>query len=640
MPTLTAFFIFVILAISSREIGQFLGRALRLPYITGYLFAGVIFGPFVLNLINSETFEQLRFVDDLALAVIALVAGSELYLREIRSRIKPIFLNAAGVAVAAVFVIMLAMMILGDALPFMRDVDTAGRLALALLTATILLALSPPSTIAVIQEVRARGMFTRTVLSITVVMDVVIIVLFAIVSAFVSAFVEGGNLDLSFLLILVAELAAGLLSGYIVGRMLALVLSSRLDRALKTLLLLLISYAIFPLTEQIAVLAHDSFPFEFHIEPLLVAMVGGFYVTNFSAYRDELVEILHYVGPPIYVAFFTLTGVSLNLNVLIASGLIALVLFAIRVLSVFAGSFAGGTLAGESMQFRRFMWMGLITQAGIALGLAREAALNFPGLVDDSFTTVVVAVISISILVGPYFLKSALRRVGEAHEPGQADPDEIRDVLILGLEGQTVTLARQLLSNHWRVKLADTSLARVESFSDSSLETYHIDEISEDSLSGLMTPSTDAVVMMLDKDDDNLKACQVAFEKFGVKRLIVRLNDMTWADYFKAYSTVVVDPATAMVHLLDQSVRAPQSVNLLLHQDPEYTIMQITVTNLDAHGTLLRDLRLPGDVLILEITRQRHSIVPNGSTALHMHDEVTLIGKPASLEQVVLKLGY
>ncbi|MEO1443728.1 MAG: cation:proton antiporter, partial [Chloroflexota bacterium] len=82
---------FVIVAVAAREIGHFLGR-FKLPHITGYLLAGLIIGPFVLNLIPSEAIDGLRFVDEISLAVIAFVAGSELYLKELRSRMRPILL--------------------------------------------------------------------------------------------------------------------------------------------------------------------------------------------------------------------------------------------------------------------------------------------------------------------------------------------------------------------------------------------------------------------------------------------------------------------------------------------------------------------------------------------------------------------
>ncbi|MEL7237051.1 MAG: cation:proton antiporter, partial [Chloroflexota bacterium] len=210
---------FVIVAVAAREIGHFLGR-FKLPHITGYLLAGLIIGPFVLNLIPSEAIDGLRFVDEISLAVIAFVAGSELYLKELRSRMRPILLNVLGITVAALVIISTAVYFLTQFIPFADGLSDTARIAVALLGGTILLALSPASTIAVIQEVRARGPFTKTILSVTVVMDIVIIVLFAISTALAAALLFDEPMNASFVGLLALDLAIAVGAGYLIGRLL------------------------------------------------------------------------------------------------------------------------------------------------------------------------------------------------------------------------------------------------------------------------------------------------------------------------------------------------------------------------------------------------------------------------------------
>ena len=120
----------------------------------------------------------------------------------------------------------------------------------------------------------------------------------------------------------------------------------------------------------------------------------------------------------------------------------------------------------------------------------------------------------------------------------------------------------------------------------------------------------------------------------------MRVNDLTQAEKFTEMGALVVDQASAMVNLLNQSVRAPQSTALLLHQDSGRELVQVTVSNPDVSGMLVRDLRLPQDVLLLDVTRNGQSIVPNGYTQLNLWDEITLIGKAKSLEDTTLKIGF
>ncbi|NDJ84833.1 MAG: potassium transporter TrkA [Chloroflexi bacterium] len=636
--TLEYFVAFVVIALASHRIGK-LFSAFRLPYITGYLFAGTLAGPFILEFLPEGSTEDLRFIDELTLAVIAFVAGSELYLKELEGRYRSIAANTFGIMVAAMILGGTVIFILTDFIPFTSDFSTTERVAVAILGSTILLALSPASTIAVIQEVRARGPFTKTILSVTVSMDVVIIVFFAISASIAAVLLTDAALNIGIVGLIAVDLVGAVVAGLLAGQLLKWVLGSTWHQYLKTGLLLVIGFLIFFLSFELTDFSKDNLPFELHFEPLLVAMVAGFFVTNFTPYRDPFAAILHDVGPYVYVAFFTLTGIALKLDVLVETLPIALTLFVVRAASIAIGSYAAGTLTGESEHFRRISWMAFITQAGIALGLAREVAVEFPGL-GNEFATMIISVVVLNEIFGPMFLKSALRRAGETHLPEDLQTDEIRDAVILGIDDQSLALARQLIAHNWQVTLADTDRQKVDAVKPNGLKLYHLGEINEATMSDICNSAVDAIVAMMDNDEDNLKIAQLACEEFGTRRLIVRPRDLTHVERFTRLGASVIDPGSAMVNLLDQSVRAPQTAALWMHRDPEFEIVQVTVTDPDMNGVLLRDLRLPDDVLILGIMRHGHTILPHGATALHLEDEVSLIGSPQSLEAMTLKLGY
>jgi Trk K+ transport system NAD-binding subunit/Kef-type K+ transport system membrane component KefB len=633
---LTVSFLFV--ALAAKKIGQWFSQV-GLPYITGYLLAGMVAGPFVLNLIPEGASTELRYIDEISLAVIAFVAGSELYLKEIRSRIKSIAWVTGSVMLVTFALGGAALFFLTELIPFTQGMDMTSRVAVAVLGSTILLALSPASTIAVIKEVRAKGAFTATVLGVTVTMDVVIILLFAVSVAVASALLTGLGFNISFVLLLLIDLVAAIAAGWLVGRLLQATLSTNLNKYVKIGVLLLIGFTVFATAFWLVEFSQDNLPWEIHVEPLLAAMIAGFYVTNFTNFRDEFASLLHDVGPAVYVAFFTLTGVALKLDILLTTLPIALALFVVRAGGIAIGSFFGGKVAGERDEFNKYAWMGLITQAGIALGLAREVAVEFPTL-GDAFATLVISVVVLNEIFGPMFLKFALRRAGEANLPVTATADEVRDVLIVGIEAQSIELARQLQQANWQVILADTNRDHVDRLSHEDLTEHYIPSIDEQTLGSLISNSIDAVVAMLPDDNDNLKVAELAQLKFGVKRPIIRPNDLTMVEAYTEMGALVVDPTSAMVSLLNQSVRAPQTTAVLLHQDSGREMVQVTISNKDVDGLLLRDLRLPNDVLFLDLTRNGSSIVPHGYTRVHLHDEVTLIGAAQSLEEATLKLGY
>lgn len=626
---------FLLVALAAKQIGKFFS-SYGLPYITGYLLAGALAGPFVLGMMPSGSADELRYIEDISLAVIAFIAGSELYLKELRSKLRTILTNTAGIVVSAFLLIGVALYFLEGLIPFTAGYPPTTKIAVAVLGATILLALSPASTIAVMQEVKAKGPFSKTVLSITVVMDVVIIVLFAVSVAFAGALIDSTPVTVSFLVILIVDILIALLAGYVLGRGIALLLSTPLHQMVKIGALLVLGYAIFESANIVPDLVYDATSVKIKIEPLLISMVAGFTITNFTNYRHNFEELLHDISPYVYVAFFALTGVALKLDILFGTLGIALALFGVRMAAIIVGTYAGGTIAGEEAKFRKWAGLGLITQAGIALGLAREAAVTFPDTLGGEFATLIIAVVVLNEVFGPLLLKFALRQVGEIQTGEGAN----RQLVILGVEPQSVALAREMDADGWNVILADVSKQHIEDLYVTDIDERYIEAINESTLGSLIKkgPAT-ALVTMLDDDKLNYQACEIASKEFGIESMVVRLRDVSLREKFLSMGVRVLDPASAMVTLLHQYLRAPEAVNLLLHQDPDHDVIQIRVTEKSIDGLPLRDLRLPSDVLILEILRDGQIIVPHGFSKLRSADELTLMGSPASLNEVALKLA-
>ncbi len=109
---------FVVIAFASNQFGRFFVKA-RLPLISGFLFTGIIAGPFMLGMIPEGATKNLRFVDETSLAFIAFAAGSELYLRELTSRLRSIAWVTIGLVVSTFSLGSLAIFLLADYVPFM-----------------------------------------------------------------------------------------------------------------------------------------------------------------------------------------------------------------------------------------------------------------------------------------------------------------------------------------------------------------------------------------------------------------------------------------------------------------------------------------------------------------------------------------
>ena len=631
---------FAFITFAAFQIGQ-LATRFHLPLISGYLLAGILAGPFLLQFMDVVNVEALRFLDETALAFIAFVAGSEMALDELRGRYRSIGWNTAAQIGAVYIVSGIGLFLLAEHIPFMRDLTPAGKLATALLGGTILAARSPSSAIAIINEMRARGPFTKTVLGVTLVTDVLIVVLFAVTTSIAATLLTGRSFDIGFIILVSFTILGSIGLGILIALVMGLILRNHWEDWVKIPLILLIGYLVFALSGEIRHFSHENLPFDLLFEPLLICMVASFWLTNRSPYRTELRHLLHQVEMPIFVIFFTLIGGSLDIGIVIALLPITVAIFAIRLLALFIGGYIGGNVAGDPAQFNRLTWMTYITQAGIGLGLAKEVAIEFPGLGSD-FTTLMVAAIVLSQLAGPPFFKFAIRLVGESHLPKEIADDEILDVVIVGIENQSRQLAERLLAHGWRVKLLDIDQSHVSQLtaSDGLRHEHWLSDISAERVREIIEPKTEVAVTLLPNDDDSLKLCKIFYEDFGITRQIARPHTFNLVEQFRELGVHVLDPANAMVHLLDNFVRAPQLAAMVFEDDPDHDVIQVTITDPSVDGLHLRELILPDDVLVMAIARRGHSIVPHGYTNLHLEDEVTLIGPTDSLDEVALKLGY
>jgi Trk K+ transport system NAD-binding subunit/Kef-type K+ transport system membrane component KefB len=620
---------FLIVALASNQIA-IVFQKIKFPLITGLIITGIIAGSSMLNFIERETLDDLNFLNDIALAIIAFSAGSELYLDDLRSRIKSIKWMVIGQLVITFLMSSALIYYAANFIPFMAKLPNATRFGISILFGTIFVARSPSSAIAVINEMRANGPFTKTVMGVTVVKDVLVIILFAVCFSLTKTLINGDSIGFSFLIILALELLFSFALGYIVGKLITLPFSFNLHPNIKATFILVLGYSIYLFADLVKIKSEAWFQHEIILEPLLIAIIGSFVLTNYSKHRIEFSELLHRISPIIYIIFFTLTGASLSFQTLVSVFGIALSLFFLRLISIFFGGVFGVFAANDNKKYALISWMPYLTQAGVALGLATIISHEFPTW-GHEFETVVIAIIVINQLVGPPLFKWSLNFVKESHLKATPDSDTSRDAVIFGVENQSIALAHQLIKNKWEVKLVTSLESLVKKYPD--LDIVCVKSLSKPDLSLLKLSQTEAAILMLD-DTRNFELATLIFEEFGTKDIIVRLNERQNFEKFHSLGAKVIDPSTAIVSLLDHFVRSPNAASLLLGMDEGQDSLDIEVKNSDIAGLRLRDLRLPSDLIMLSLKRKGQLLITHGYTTLRIGDIVTLVGSHTSLEDI------
>lgn len=622
---------FLIVAVAANQISK-LFLHIRLPLVTGLLVIGIIAGPDILGLISAEALGGLGFIYDFALAYIALAVGSELYLNEMRSRLKSIMYMTASQMVITFILSSLGVFILTGLMPFLDVLRTDERIAVSILVGTIFVARSPASAIAVINELRARGPFTQTVLGVSVMKEFLVIILFALTFTTAITLAKGVAFSINFAGSLTIELILALGLGYLAGKLLGFVLSIKFPPWLKTSIILLLGFAVFRFCHYLREITSEHFFTEIYVEPLLICIVGSLFVTNYSSYRPEFLKLMKEAGPPVYAVFFTIVGSTISLDVVSKTWMVALILTGIRFVALVVAGLTGGILAGDPMKFNKAAWAAYISPAGVSIGLTAVVAAEFK-VWGDELASIVLAVIILNQLIGPPLLKWAILYVGESHVKPDSAFTEIKGFAVLfGVENQSIALAQQLKNHGWNTRLVCLDDSPV-SFSSSDIEMVRIKEINPETLRQVGADKAESIVAML-SDDENYRICEIAYENFGTSEMVVRLNQGINFEKFNRLGVKIVEPSTAIVSLLDNFIRSPHATSLLLGMQKDQDTMEIELCNPDLHGLALRDLRLPQDIIILSITRGDQMIISHGYTQLRIGDTLTMVGSRKSLEKV------
>ena len=385
-------------------VGGEIARRARLPRLTGYLLVGFAVGPAWLGLVRREEVDALRFIADAAVAVIALAAGAELtrdVLRQGGGRVALARL-ASGAIVFPFLAVSLVLVSVSPWFPLTRHQPVGDAVVVALVLGTLAAASSPVVTMAIMSELDARGPVARTLLGVTVVQDIAVAILFTLVLGFGRALTSAGALNVAVagtaILQLVGSAAAGALLGFALGRYLSLV---RRDTVL-----FLVATAF--VAAEVARLMH--------LQTLIIALAAGFYLENFApAEGERLRRELKRGSLPVYVAFFALTGAGLRVGVLADLWPWILLLVGLRLVSLRYGLLWAGRHPSVTPAMARDGWLGLISQAGMALGLAQLARRAFPEW-GVSLETLIVAMIGVHEVAGPICFRMALVRAGEVTE--------------------------------------------------------------------------------------------------------------------------------------------------------------------------------------------------------------------------------
>ena len=366
---------------------------LRLPNVTAYITAGILIGPFCLDLIPEQIVRGTEFLPDIALAFIAFGTGEYFRFDTLKK-------NGGKVVVITLFESLLASLAVFVLTFFVLRLNTAFSVVLSALAA----ATAPASTLMTIRQTKAKGDFVDTLLQVVALDDIIGLLAYSVAISVAVASQTGGRVKAADILV-----PAGINVGVIaLGGLFGLVMKLILSKSSSSDNRLIISVSL--------LLAFCGVCAVFGISPLLGCMSMGTVYMNPSR-DDKLFKQLNYFSPPILLLFFVRSGVSFDLSALIKpSGsvgaypllLVGILYFVVRIAGKYAGALAGCAAVGKPKKTRVYLGLALIPQAGVAIGLAAMGARTLGGESGAALQTIILASSVLYELIGPACAKLSL----------------------------------------------------------------------------------------------------------------------------------------------------------------------------------------------------------------------------------------
>jgi trehalose 6-phosphate synthase len=375
-------------------------RQFRLPRLTGYLLFGLLFGPYLGNVISEPMARQLQIVNGIATTLIAFIAGLTLNLDRLGQRVSGIARVTAVTLVVAMVGLFVVAWVAWPWLPVAPHATGLAKLSMVALVVVVVVSFSPTMTAAVISETGARGPLSDLVLAMVVLADLVVLVLFSVLMQG-ARLVLGTNAgsEVNVLIRLAWEIGGAVAFGSLVGALFALYLRW-VGREIPIVLI-----AVGVVLSQVGTAQR--------FEPLLAAMAAGLVIENLAvAQGDALKMALQRGALPVLVVFFVAVGTSLRLDAVVTMGAVAIGLMVLRIALIRLGLTVGLRASHAASVFGAYAWTGLISQAGITLGLASVLATEFPSW-GEQVQMLLVALIAIDELIGPPVFRIGLARAGE-----------------------------------------------------------------------------------------------------------------------------------------------------------------------------------------------------------------------------------
>ena len=400
-------------------------KVLKLPNVTGYLIAGIIFGPYVLGKYiggwtiesGSTSISAISWISEIALGFIAFTIGCSFKTSSLKAVGKRIIVitifEALGGALITIGGLFIAYIFLKDTLP----------VSIILTLGAIACATAPAATLMVIKQYKAHGPVVDTLIPVVAFDDAIALIAFSVLFSISKSIASATSISfIGIIVVSLIEIVASLVLGAALGFIVSFGCRFFKSRANRMIMVIAAILVVVGLSILANTMNWKLFGEDFSFSSLLACMMIGAIFINFRQDAQRTVERIDQFTPPLYMLFFVISGANLNIMIFASKdalmvGIVALVYIIMRSIGKWSGAFASSKITKSEPAVQKYLGFTLLPQAGVAIGLATTASQSFTKLGFEKEGSLVLAVILTATiiyeLVGPLITKIALQKAGE-----------------------------------------------------------------------------------------------------------------------------------------------------------------------------------------------------------------------------------
>jgi len=387
---------------------------LKIPMVSGYVIGGVLLGGSFFFwhpggksfseqwLFTRDVLAEMVVVTQIALGIIALSIGTELEFKVLKSLGKSVvYITLFGALLPFALVAFVIVV-------FWHD------LPLGLVLGAVASATAPAATIAVIQQYKAKGPLTSTIIAVVGLDDAVSFMVFAFVLTIVKGMIGGEAVNFFHGIVepvkeIVVSLAIGSIAGLVASRLL---MKAR-DQESSVFALLLLIFSVSGIASKL------------NVSELLANMAAGTVIVNVNPLLKKRIRLSFSSFTPIFYAlFFILGGAYLDLSSIGTIWSISLAYFVFRAAGKIVGATAGAYVSGAIPRVKKWIGISMLPQVGAAVALALVVETQFGGgeygeagvLLARATFNILLVTTFFTEFIGPYLTKLSIVKGGEARE--------------------------------------------------------------------------------------------------------------------------------------------------------------------------------------------------------------------------------